>query len=139
MILLKHWQILKEEFIDLKVKDSKGIIWCVEKDGDNYTLANEIGDILESYSLYELNNLDFCYIPEDGLDLYNLPTDTKVLAKMIGDKWWRRKRFAKYENNKIYCFPCGSDAWANGNNTDTEYGLLQEIDFIKLYEEGVNK
>lgn len=135
MILLKHWQIIKEEFVDMKVRDSKGIIWSVEKEDDNYTLANEIGDILESYSLYELNNLDFSYVPED-LELNKLVTDTKVLARNVDSKIWRRRRFAKFENNKIYCFPCGCDAWASYNNTDWD---MQEFDFIKLFEEKKDK
>jgi len=71
-----------------------------------------------------------------GLDLIeeyspwnDVEIDTKVLVKNDDEYTWKRRYFAKYENDKVYTFADGSTSWSN------EVSYYSSWNYAKLAEE----
>lgn len=80
------------------------------------TLENAIKAIME----YEI-----------PVDWSKVPVDTKILVRDTKKGKWKRKYFAKYENEKVYAFSNGADSF-----TVEDENYVTDWEYAKLYEEG---
>lgn len=65
------------------------------------------------------------------IDWTKVPVNTKILVKISGQEQWRKRHFAKFENEKVY-------AYGNGGTSFTT-GAVSPWDFAKLYKEEENE
>ena len=103
------------------VKDNNGKKWKVDK-GD---LTNNVGFISDYYSLKELFDLEFKKVYD--IDWSKVDVDTKILVSYDGNVW-RRRYFAKYENDKVCAFVGGATSFSNR-------GSYISWKYAKLYKE----
>lgn len=50
---------------------------------------------------------------EPKVDWSTIPVDTKVLVRDGEDNEWKKRYFAKYENEKVYTFADGGTSWSS--------------------------
>ena len=82
--------------------------------------------ITEVYFSSQLMRAEF----KEVIDWSKMPVDTKVLVSRNGEDWYRRY-FAKYENDKVYCFDSGATSFSvQDDNFD-----ISPWEYVKLYEE----
>ena len=82
--------------------------------------------ITEVYFSSQLMRAEF----EEVIDWSKVPVDTKLLVSRNGEDWYRRY-FAKYENDKVYCFDSGATSFSvQDDNLD-----ISPWEYVKLYEE----
>ena len=102
-----------------------------------WTLKEEAEDVFELYSEYEDGITDLYYVSEitnlefkEVINWSKIPVDTKLLVSRNEEDWYRRY-FAKYENDKVYCFDGGATSFSvqDGNFDISPWG------YVKLYEE----
>ena len=65
---------------------------------------------------------------EPKVDWSKVEVDTKVLVRNFNDKIWFPRYFAKYKNDKIYCFDYGRTSF-----TKEDTGFIV-WDYAKLYK-----
>ena len=102
-----------------------------------WVLKEEDNDIFELYNVYEVGITDLYYVSEimslefkEIIDWSEIPVDTKLLVSRNGEDWYRRY-FAKYENDRVYCFDSGATSFSVQNgNLD-----ISAWEYVKLYEE----
>ena len=125
-------EVSKEENLGKKYEayyngKSNGI-WVLKKEAYGiFELYNEHEDgITDLYYVSEIINLEF----KEVIDWSEIPVDTKVLVSKDGENWLRRY-FAKYENDKVYCFDSGATSFSvQDDNLD-----ISPWEYVKLYEE----
>lgn len=78
------------------------------------------------YSLKEILNLDFKKVYD--VDWSKVEVDTKILVSDDG-YMWRKRYFAKYENDKVCAFVGGATSFSNR-------GSYISWKYAKLYKEG---
>ena len=117
------------------VKDNNDNQWKVENEDliANYWYKNIKGDLTANcchindyYNLKELFDLEFKKVYD--IDWSKVDVDTKILVSYDGNVW-RRRYFAKYENDKVYAFVGGATSFSNR-------GSYISWKYAKLYEEG---
>ena len=67
------------------------------------------------------------------VDWSKVPVDTKVLVWGKYDETWLKRYFAKYENDKVYCFNDGGTSFSKSPDSDNK---VKYWEYAKLYEEG---
>lgn len=78
------------------------------------------------YTLKEITELDFKKVYD--IDWSKVEVDTKILVSDDGNVW-RRRYFAKYENDKVCAFVGGATSFSNR-------GSYISWKYAKLYKEG---
>lgn len=102
-----------------------------------WVLKEEDNDIFELYNVYKVGITDLYYVSEiinlefkEIIDWSKIPVDTKLLVSRDGEDWYRRY-FAKYENDRVYCFDSGATSFSvQTGNLD-----ISAWEYVKLYEE----
>lgn len=64
---------------------------------------------------------------EPKVDWTKVPVDTKILVKNHTNEDWKKRHFAKYEDNKIYAYDNGKSSFT----TD----IIASWNYAKLYKE----
>lgn len=72
------------------------------------------------------------YIDPPQTDWSKVEVDTKVLVSDNGVNWYRR-RFAKYEDEKVYVYPNGTDSWSDGSDEYANDCVVWK--YVKLWTE----
>lgn len=115
-----------------KCKDGDYVIdnfnkkWKVEEEElkqkyfDNWCIINNF------YTLKQIMLLDFKKVYD--IDWSKVEVDTKILVSDDGNVW-RRRYFAKYENDKVCAFVGGATSFSNR-------GSYISWKYAKLYKEG---
>ena len=69
---------------------------------------------------------------EPPVDWSKVPVDTKILVRDSEDEKWRRRHFARYENNTVF-------AWGSGltSYSDAGYNGVKDWKYAKLAEDTV--
>ena len=102
-------------------------ILCADNSHTIYTVEkrNLVGvngfTIHAEYRTSELADIDF----EPCVDWSKVAVDTKVLVSDDGENW-RKRHFAKYEDEKIYVFMNGVTSWVGGMPQRWKYAKLPE-------------
>lgn len=68
---------------------------------------------------------------EPPVDWSKVAVDTPILVKDSEEEAWRKRHFAKYEDNTVYTWSAGSTSWsvsASSNIVGWEYAKLAEIE-----------
>lgn len=107
------------------VIDNNNKKWKVDKWNDKCDLTNEYYFIYNYYTLTELFDLEFKKVYD--IDWSKVDVDTKILVSYDGNVW-RRRYFAKYENDKVYAFVGGATSFSNR-------GSYISWKYAKLYKE----
>ena len=81
------------------------------------------GDIFEDIFLYDENGISNKYPQYNLVEEYNMWNSVKVDTPILvtDDKYsskWKRRYFAKYENNTVYAFEGGATNWSADNGDD---------------------
>ena len=74
--------------------------------------------------------IDWLEAKKPTVDWSNVAVDTRVLVKCI-DGVWKHRYFAKYKNDRVYCFSHGRSSFTLSSDIDA----LVAWDFAKLYDE----
>ncbi len=89
------------------------------------TLLNENGDFIEQvYYLEDILNMDF----KEEVDWSKVPVDAPILVKNHEGDIWEKRRFAKYENGRIYAWLGGKDSFTAFSENDVTIW-----EYVKLY------
>ena len=80
--------------------------------------------LTEIYFASQIARMEF----EEVIDWSKVPIDAKVLISSDGIKWERR-HFAKYENEKVYCFIEGLTSFTTKDNKTCVWK------YVRLYQE----
>ena len=126
--------------IEVSKKENIGKVYEIFIDGENkgkweieeirkgeFEIFNVEGKPLdEIYFISQIARMEF----EEVMDWSKVPVDTKLLVSRNGEDWYRRY-FAKYENDRVYCFDSGATSFSVQNgNLD-----ISAWEYVKLYEE----
>ena len=103
------------------VIDNNNRKWKLDK-GD---LSYDCGYINNFYTLKGIMNLEFRKFYD--IDWSKVDVDTKILVSYDGNVW-RRRYFAKYENDKVCAFVGGATSFSNR-------GSYISWKYAKLYKE----
>lgn len=66
---------------------------------------------------------------EPPVDWSKVPVDTPILVRDRGEEAWRKRHFAKYEDNTVYAWNAGSTSWsvsASSNIVGWKFAKLAE-------------
>lgn len=131
---MKAWEICNKKNIGkIYIDDKEGVKWKVEqKYKDIFDLYDNENDSISyyGYGISELAEMNFEEIIND-IDWSKVPVDTKILVRDRKDGEWKRKYFAKYENEKIYAWADGSTSFTAKYDND-----VTSWRYAKLYKEG---
>ena len=126
--------------IEVSKKENIGKVYEIFIDGENkgrweieeirngeFEFFNVKGEVLdEIYFISQITRMEF----KEVIDWSKIPVDTKLLVSRNGEDWYRRY-FAKYENDKVYCFDSGATSFSvQDDNFD-----ISPWEYVKLYEE----
>lgn len=68
---------------------------------------------------------------EKPIDWSKVKVDTKILVRDSEDTSWAKRHFAKYENNKVYAWDCGTTSY-----TAPTVCYMSSWKYVKLSKEG---
>lgn len=104
------------------------------KDGEPVPCAemrcSECGFYISNYSCKHkmLEWLDSEYV-EPPVDWSKVPVDTPILVRNSEEETWRKRYFAKYENETVYAWDGGKTSWSVGSKLrifDWKFAKLAE-------------
>ena len=105
---------------------SKGV-WKLKKGlfTEEFDFCKEEKSLTGNYYASQLIRMEF----EEFMDWSKIPVDTKVLVSKDNEVWFKRY-FAKYKDDKVYCFRNGSTSFSADEETD-----IMAWKYAKLYQE----
>ena len=65
-----------------------------------------------TYNFRELLNSEYV---EPPVDWTKVPVDTPILVRNSEEETWRKRYFAKYENETVYAWDGGKTSWSAGS------------------------
>ena len=80
---------------------------------------------------YLLDNYNLKLKEEPKIDWTKVPVDAKILVRDLPNDRWLKRRFAKFENGKVYVFQLGMDSWTTGNKPPISWNFAKLVDKSK--------
>ena len=99
--------------------------WKVDKEELTKNYFGNLNNLNNFYTLKQIMVLDFKKVYD--IDWSKVDVDTKILVSYDGNVW-RRRYFAKYENDKVCAFVGGATSFSNR-------GSYISWKYAKLYKE----
>lgn len=103
--------------------DGKIYAW---KDGKASWTARDENDVC-SWKHAKLTEMEDTDVNWSAIDI-----DTPILVRNNTENEWEKRHFAKYENGKVYFFPCGMTSWSFGITSLFDSPIV--YNYVKLVE-----
>ena len=96
----------------LALKDGKPVPCAEMRCSECGFLSN---DYTCNHKVYEWLNSEYV---EPPVDWSKVAVDTPILVRDSREESWRKRYFAKYEDNTVYAWPGGSTSWSTCGSSD---------------------
>ena len=99
--------------------------YCEQKDCERICTLENYRDCFIGYLL---DNYDLKLKEEPKIDWTKVPVDAKILVREFHNDRWVKRRFAKFENGKVYAFQLGMDSWTTGIKSPISWNFAKLVD-----------